>query len=108
MQKYIKDITLIGAILLCGIGLLMFLNARMKAETESQKWHKFVLVAVMLFSLPVPISFLRVYLLPNSDYVRVFDLFYIACFVCAFLLLIKGNKRLKKAEMEKSDIQEEK
>lgn len=92
MQKYIKEIFLIALFVM----FCVTLYARMGSK---QQWHKFVWAAVILFFLPGPIAFLRFHLLPNPAYVRIFDALYIACFVCAFLLLVKGNKLLKKSRM---------
>jgi hypothetical protein len=92
MQKYIKEIFLIALFVM----FCVTLYARMGAK---QQWHKFVWAAVILFFLPVPSAYVRFHLMPNPAYVRIFDAFYVACFVSAFLLLIKGNKLLKKSQM---------
>jgi hypothetical protein len=104
MQKYIKDITIVGVFLLCYLSLMAQLHARMKPER--QKWHKFVYAAITLFFLPLPISFLRSYLLPNPNYIGIFDAFYVTCLFCAFALLIIGNKQLKKEHGNESDGQQ--
>lgn len=67
---------------------------------SKREWHKFVWAAVILFFLPLPSADLWFHLLPNLAYERLFDTFYVVCFVSAFLMLIKGNKILKKRRIE--------
>lgn len=106
MDKYIKELLPISYFLMFGLSLIAFLYARRKPE--SQKWHKFLWASMMLFTLPAVIAYLQSRILPNPEYVPIFDAFYIFCIVCAFSLLIKGNKILKEADRGESDMPKQK
>ena len=102
MQKYINDIIQIGPFLLSGISLVMFLYSCRKSAAP--KGIKYFWAGMLLFSLPAMTGKFRTYILPNSAYAPFFNILYVACFVCGVVMVRKGNKMLKEATNQSTEV----